>query len=184
MAQVKVLVEGYTSEEAAGRTCPTVTLVRDGAVNIIVDPGIVKSQDVILGTLAKEGLRPQDIGVVFITHSHMDHYRNMGMFPKARALDYWGWWESDAWSRPAGKVSRDVRTMKTPGHSFDGMTLVVKTKEGTVAICGDVFWKEGFPKKDKYATDERALAQSRKLVLSSADFVVPGHGKMFCTGRA
>ena len=113
----------------------------------------------------------------------MDHCRNIGMFPVARVLDFWGWWEGDVWKKSDGKVTKDISMIKTPGHSFDGMTFMVKTKEGTVAICGDVFWKEGFPKKDRFATDDAKLAQSRKKVMESADFVIPGHGKMFATGR-
>ena len=128
-------------------------------------------------------MRADDVDIIFITHSHMDHYRNIGMFTKAKALDYWGWWTGDVWNECSGKVSEDISIIKTPGHSYDGMTMIVETSKGTVAICGDVFWKEGLPKKDPYASDLKTLAGSRKLVMQSADFVIPGHGKMFRTNR-
>jgi len=43
MAEVKVLIEGYTSAEAVGasgeeKTCPTITLVKDKGVVMVVDP--------------------------------------------------------------------------------------------------------------------------------------------------
>ncbi|MBU4143012.1 MBL fold metallo-hydrolase, partial [Patescibacteria group bacterium] len=68
---------------------------------------------------------------------------------------------------------------KTPGHSYDGLTLLVKTSEGVVAICGDVFWKKNSPEDDAYATDKEKLKESRKTVLASADWVIPGHAGMF-----
>jgi glyoxylase-like metal-dependent hydrolase (beta-lactamase superfamily II) len=184
MAQVKVLVEGYTSGDTGGRSCSTVVLVRDGDLNLVADPGTLPCQEKLLSALAKEGLAPQDIGIVFITHSHMDHYRNIGMFPSARALDYWGWWQGDLWKKCGGRISKNLMMIKTPGHSYDGMTLLAETNEGIVAICGDVFWKERFPRKDKYASDEKALAESRRLVLRSADVVIPGHGKMFSVKKS
>ncbi len=183
MAYVKILCEGYTVDEEGGGSCSTIVLVKDGDTNIVIDPGTAKSRDVITKALEGNGLTADDIGIVFITHSHMDHYRNIGMFPRAKALDYWGWWTGDVWNECDGKVTEDIRIIRTPGHSYDGMTMLVETENGTVAICGDVFWKEGLPKEDHYASDGKALARSRKLVMQSADFVIPGHGSMFPAKR-
>ena len=179
MAEVKILVEGYLSAETEGRSCSTIVLIKDKNMNMIVDPGSLPDQSLIAERLKKEGLTVNDINIVFITHSHMDHYRNIGMFPKAKALDYWGWRDGDVWSECDGKISEDIRMIKTPGHSYDSSTLLVKTKQGLVAICGDVFWKKDFPKDDPYASDKQKLKQSRKKVLEMADWVIPGHGKMF-----
>jgi len=179
MAEIKVLIEGYTSSETKGHSCSTVVLVRDKGINMVVDPGTLPRQEILVKKLEEEGLNVNDINVVFITHSHMDHYKNIGMFPKAKALDYWGWWEGDVWKECSGKVTDSIRIIKTPGHNYDGVTLLVKTDKGTVAICGDVIWKENQPEKDKYATDMEALKESRKKVRELADWIVPGHGKMF-----
>lgn len=73
----------------------------------------------------------------------------------------------------------DIKIIKTPGHSYDGITLFVKTGRGVIAICGDVFWKENSPKNDPYASDKEKLQESRKRVLEMADYIIPGHGKMF-----
>lgn len=95
MAEVKILIEGYASADSGGHSCSTVTLVQDNGFNIIVDPGTLPNQTVLTDKLEEVGLSIDDINVVFITHSHMDHYRNIGMFPKAKVLDCWGWWEGD-----------------------------------------------------------------------------------------
>lgn len=180
MTEVKVLLTGYTSGETGeGRSCSTITLVKDHGITMIVDPGTSESQQVIIDKLKAEGVGLKDVNVVFITHSHMDHYRNIGMFPDAKALDYWGWWTNDVWEDCDGNVTDDIKIIKTPGHNYDGVTLLVKTKQGTIAICGDVFWKEGEPKDDPYATDKKKLEESRKMVLEMADYIIPGHGKMF-----
>ncbi len=186
MAEVNILLEGYTSGDGGdddSRSCSTVTLVRDNDIVMIVDPGTLKDRKLLTDALAKEGLSADDVNVVFLTHSHMDHFRNIGMFPDAKALDHWGWWSGDEWSECNGKVTEDIEILKTPGHSGGSVTLLVKTPKGTVAICGDVLWKENYPEKDPYATNPEKLKKSRKLVLEKADFVIPGHGPMFRTKR-
>ena len=179
MAEAKILIEGYTSGDTGGHSCSTIVLVGDGDLKIIVDPGTVPNQDLIKNKLKEEGLTVSDINVVFITHSHMDHYRNIGMFPKAKTLDFWGWWEGDVWKEASENITKNIKVIKTPGHSHDSITLLVKTRKGNVAICGDVFWKENFPKDDPYASDKEKLKESRKKVLEMADYIIPGHGKMF-----
>ena len=61
--------------------------------------------------------------------------------------------------------------------------MLVKTEQGIIAIVGDVFWKKDFPEKDPYATDKEKLKKSRALVLAKADFIIPGHGKMYETEK-
>ncbi|MAF14057.1 MAG: MBL fold hydrolase, partial [Parcubacteria group bacterium] len=146
---------------------------------IIVDPGTLADPQILVDKLKEEGLTVDDINIVYITHSHMDHYRNIGMFPKAKTLDYWGWWEEDVYHDYQGGVTDNIELIKTPGHSYDSTTLLVKTSQGLVAICGDVFWKEDSPKDDPFASDKEMLAESRKKVLELADYVVPGHGDIY-----
>lgn len=180
MAEVKILVKGYVSADTRGRACSTVVLVRDGKIKMVIDPGTVRNPQELVKKLKNEKLSPADVNWVCITHSHMDHYRNIGMFPKAKTLDYWGVWEADnSWKLKGGRLTENIRVIKTPGHSYDGITLLVKTSEGVVAVCGDVFWKENFPKKDKYATDAKKLGESRARVLKEADFIIPGHGGIY-----
>ena len=183
MAEVKILVQGYASDDGPeAKACSTITLVKDKDVVMVVDPGTVESQEVIETALEKEGLIAEDINWVCITHSHIDHYRNIGMFKKAKALEYFGIWDKDndaqEWSE---QFTNDIRIKKTPGHSYDSITLFVTTPNGVIAICGDVFWKKNYPEIDPYASDPEELENSRRKVLEMADFVVPGHGEMFKT---
>ena len=88
MTEVKILVPGYTTADSAAegeeKSCATITLVQDKNIVMVCDPGILDSQQILIDALAKEGLTINDVNYVFITHSHIDHYRNIGMFPNAK----------------------------------------------------------------------------------------------------
>ena len=77
------------------------------------------------------------------------------------------------------QFTEDIKIIKTPGHSYDALSLLVKTDQGIVAIVGDVFWKENSPEQDPYATNPEQLEQSRQQVLNIADYIIPGHGPMY-----
>ena len=183
MAEVKVLIPGYTTadslEKGEEKTCATITLVRDKGIVMVVDPGILESQQVLVDALKKESLKVKDVNLICLTHSHIDHYRNIGMFPDAKTLEFYGIWYKntcDAWEE---QFTKDIKIIKTPGHDSTSITLLVKTNKGIVAICGDVFWKENQPDKDIYADNPRLLKESRKKVLELADYIIPGHADIF-----
>ena len=179
-AQVTILLEGYYEVKAGQEnTRPTVTLVRDGDFVMVVDPGVMESQQLLIDALAKQGLAVDDVDVVCLTHSHIDHYRNVGMFPKAKVLEYFGLWEGGRPTEWQENFSENIQIIKTPGHDYSCITLLVKTEQGVAAICGDVFWKENYPEKDPYASDVKQLEQSRALVLKMAQWIIPGHGGMY-----
>ena len=69
--------------------------------------------------------------------------------------------------------------IKTPGHNYDGLSMLVKTSKGIIAIVGDVFWSERGPNQDPYASDNAQLKKTRQEVLKLADYIIPGHGAMF-----
>jgi len=188
-AEVKILVEGYTNADTKAdsggeeKTCATISLVRDKDLIMVVDPGILESQQILIDALAKEGLDVRDVNMVCITHSHLDHYRNIGMFPEAKALDYFGVWDKGACEDWHEEFTPNIQILRTPGHDYTNITFFVKTDNGVVAICGDVFWKENYPKDDIYATDLEKLKESRKLVLEMSDWIVPGHANIYKTSK-
>jgi glyoxylase-like metal-dependent hydrolase (beta-lactamase superfamily II) len=187
LAEAKILVNGYTSADSATelgeeKTCATISLVRDGDMIMVVDPGVLESQQILIDALNKEGLTISDVNVVCITHSHIDHYLNAGMFPNAKILEFFGLWDKNTVQEWNEQFSPNVKILKTPGHDYTSITVFAKTKEGIVAICGDVFWKENFPKNpedDIYASDHERLKESRRKVLELADWVIPGHSGIY-----
>jgi glyoxylase-like metal-dependent hydrolase (beta-lactamase superfamily II) len=180
MATVQILVEGFVSGDSGeGKTCPSITLVKDQGINLVVDPGVLDSQEILVQALAQAGLKVSDINYVFITHSHLDHYRNIGMFAQAKTVEYFGLWDKGFCDDLPSQLSEDIKIIKTQGHNYDALSLLVKTDSGLVAIVGDVFWQQGRPLTDPYATDLKKLEQSRHEVLRAADFIIPGHGPMY-----
>lgn len=184
MTKVEILLPGYYFPQGAGaRVCATVTLIQDNGLNIVADPGTLPEPGLLVRELDKRGFSPGDIDLVFITHAHTDHFRNAGLFPRARLLDFWGLWAGDQWQAEGIDLGQNIEILPTPGHSSDSLTLLVKTDTGRVAVCGDVFWAQDFPENDPFADNKRLLLKSRKKVLAAADFIIPGHGTLFSTGR-
>lgn len=94
-------------------------------------------------------------------------------------LSFFGVWQGNTVEDTPDKLTENIKIIKTPGHDYTSLSLVVKTEQGIVAICGDVFWKENYPEIDPYAQNQHRLNYSRESILLLADFVIPGHGPMF-----
>lgn len=183
MTKVKVLIEGYVKDKDT-KVVPTTTLIQDGKVNIVVDPGMGKNKkEVLEKALRKEGLKFEDIDIVFCTHYHLDHTQYIGLFPKAKLIDSLYIYDGNNWLDHQGegfKLSPNVSTIHTPGHTPEHASLVVKLKKKVVVIAGDLWWHSDLtPKVDPMAWNQKKLEKSRKKILKIANFIIPGHGKMF-----
>jgi len=186
MAKVKVLIESYAKETKGGwLATSTTTLIKDGGKNILVDPGI--NRKLLLKKLKEEGLKTEDIDIVFLTHYHPDHTFLAAIFEKALILDGDTIYEDDKEIGYKEKIpGTNLRVIPTPGHAHEHCSLVVPTNEGKIVVAGDVFWwqdqgKQAVDsnKKDPFTKDRKALLESRKKLLKIADYIIPGHGKMF-----
>lgn len=190
MTKVKVLIEGYAKQIKGGwLASSTTTLVQQNGLNLIVDPGCNRVR--LVESLAKNGLMTSDINYVLLTHGHTDHALLAGMFENARALNDSEIYEGEKQVEHGGKVpGMDLEIVETPGHSGDSCSLIVKSQEGTIVVAGDVFWwKDAENKdysfealldhKDVYVEEYTILRTSRKRILEIADYIIPGHGKMF-----
>jgi glyoxylase-like metal-dependent hydrolase (beta-lactamase superfamily II) len=181
-ATVHVLQPGYAREEDDGEHVgSTVTLIRDGAVNIIVDPGLVASRAALLAALAGHGVAPDSVTDVVFSHHHPDHTVNAALFPAARIHDHWAIYDGDLWiSRAAdgAELSGSVRLIATPGHTPEDITTLAATADG-VHACTHAWWAAGGPAVDPYAPDPAVLAASRARILAVASVIIPGHGPAF-----
>ena len=181
-AQLDVLTVGYVGERVAG----TVTLVRDGDVTIVVDPGMVASRDLILTPLRQLGVEPDAVTDVVFSHHHPDHTLNAALFAHAKYHDFWAIYQDDVWTdrrvvdHPDGwHLSPSVRLLATPGHSAQDISTLVGTADGLV-VCTHVWWTERGPAVDRRAESQDALHESRAKVLGlKPALVVPGHGEPF-----
>ncbi len=190
MAEIKILIEGYAREKSGvWYASPATVLINDNGLNILVDPGANKK--LLLEALEKEGLKPENIDIVFLTHYHLDHILNIRLFPDKDIYDGNTINSDDKIVEYSGNIpNTNVQVIPTPGHAHEHCSLLVGTKKGKIVIAGDVFWwkddetqktdKESLMKhKDPYVKDKEALTESRKKLLEIADYIIPGHGKMF-----
>ncbi|KKQ94785.1 MAG: Metallo-beta-lactamase [candidate division CPR2 bacterium GW2011_GWC1_39_9] len=186
MAQVDILIKGYNQEvsEELHKYASTTTLVRSGEFNIVVDPGTHKSTDLYVQALRDFDLTPDDITQVFTTHEHLDHTRDIPFFKNATVIDGVGFHKADEHRFDESEeleIAPGVKRIATPGHGQEDQhaSLLVETDGGVICIAGDVWWNEDFtPVEDPYASDQKALEESRKKILELADYIIPGHGGM------
>ncbi len=86
-------------------------------------------------------------------------------------------------------LGNDIEIIDTPGHVLEHLALLVNTPKGKVAIAGDViWWIEGEQQVFKMNQPDHSQAKgmnmakliaSRKKLIKNADYIIPGHGKMF-----
>lgn len=179
---VKIIKPGYFKWIRKNRckTGSNVVLIRDNGKNILVDTGSPGEDKKIIAALKKEKLKPNDIDIVIITHPHADHIGNNFLFKKALFIDSLGEFRGDEFllAKAERELTKNVRIIKTPGHALEDISIIVKTEEGIVAIIGDVFWRSGDNKLIQIESKKKLVA-SRKKILKIADWLIPGHGKMF-----
>ena len=184
-ARVHILQDGYAREEEAGdRVGSTVTLITDGDVVVIVDPGMVASRQALLAALAAQDIAPGAVTDVVFSHHHPDHTINAALFPAARIHDFWAVYDGDLWvSRDAEgtELSPSIRLLATPGHTEQDISTVASTPGGVV-VCTHAWWTQDGPADDPFSPDQAMLARSRQRILDIATLIVPGHGPSFRPG--
>ena len=191
MAKVKVLIEGYAKElEKEWIASSTTCLVTAENKKIITDPGC--NREKLLTALNKEGLTTDDIDYVFLSHCHLDHILLAGIFQKAKFITFDSnlMYDKDIMLEFDKRIlGKDVEIIETPGHVLEHLSLLVNTPNGKIAIAGDVIWwsereKQVFDINQKDHSQAKGmnmerLTESRKKLLEIADYIIPGHGKMF-----
>lgn len=191
MNTIDILIEGYAKITSNGwdASGTTTLIVTDSGKKIIADPGA--NRDLLFEALKKRSIVPEDIDIIFITHHHLDHAMNVGLFPHAKVIDEEAiYTQSVAVEGVKMLPDTDITVIATPGHEYAHAILVVPTKDGTVVVAGDTFWWTAteeqvvnMEKPDDFAQNLEELVASRKIVLDLADVVIPGHGKLFVNKR-
>lgn len=191
MDKFKILIEGYARmEDGEVFASPTSILVYSNEKKVLIDPGANK--DLLLKALESEGLKPEDIDIVFLTHYHPDHFLNIRLFPDKPIYDYETIFVGDRETFFKGNIpGTNIESIQTPGHAYEHSSPIIKTEEGVYVVAMDVFWwMDGEQKEeyeynelvnleDPYAKDMETLKESRTKVLEIADWIIPGHGKVF-----
>jgi glyoxylase-like metal-dependent hydrolase (beta-lactamase superfamily II) len=177
MAQLDVIFDGYAG---ARGVAGTVSLVRDGDLVAIVDPGMVPSREAILGPLAELGIEPHDVTDVILSHHHPDHTVNIALFPEINVHDHWATYRNDQWDSRAAEglqLSPGVRLLETPGHTPQDITTLVEIASGIAALTH--LWLYEAAPVSGLDVDPALVEEHRARVLETASIIVPGHGPMY-----
>lgn len=200
MQSYHILVEGYArpGDDGTFLASSTSTLIIDDKKKILVDPGTNK--DKLLRSLHSLSMEPSDIEIIYLSHYHPDHFYNINLFPEAELCDLEMVWSGDKeiFHSLNQNIEDDliipgtkIKILKTPGHSPEHSSLLIETEDqGKVCIAQDLFWWEDgeqkndsikslLEKEDPFASDPEALKISRQKVLQLADWIIPGHGRLF-----
>ncbi len=188
-AKVKVLLIGYFKWLGMGKdkfkASSTVTLIQDNGVNILVDTGNQEVAKKLIAALKKQGLEPKDIDYVILTHHHFDHTANKHLFENAIITDWLTSYKKnkfivdfDIINKGKNIITPNVYIKSTPGHALDEGSVIVNSKEGKIAIAGDLFFNDQ-SKRNIFIHDKKDFERSRKEILKLADYIIPGHGGMF-----
>jgi glyoxylase-like metal-dependent hydrolase (beta-lactamase superfamily II) len=192
-----VLVEGYVKAIAGRQLIPgvaadgarhvagTITLIQDEHAIVVADPGMVTDKALILEGLTTAGVAPEDVTHIFISHHHPDHTVNIALFPNAEVVDFWASYRGDLWRDHAAEydIVPGITVLCTPGHTEEDASLVVRADDG-IYVLTHLWWLEDMsPEIDPLAWDQAKLEGSRQRVLAIADWIIPGHGRMFRNPR-
>ncbi len=146
--------------------------------------------------LALLGVRPRDIDLIVLTHTHIDHIGGLEFFPDTpvllhaneRALprplyfdrdSVYEWPAVRAWSTVDGdsELEPGLRLCYSPGHSIGHMSaLLMLPCTGAVLLTGDAIdrpalFHEGFAN----ATAQRSAERLREIARAANAFVIYGH---------
>lgn len=190
MAKVKVLITGYADwiDALRQKACGTVTLIQ-GNRNCIVDTGNVGDENKIVKLLSREGLKPGDIKYVINTHGDIDHVGCNMLFKTATFISGQDVYNGDIFSPLTDnyEIEEDIHIINTPGHSIEDISVLVKTPKGLIAVTGDLFENETDTRDQSwkvFSKYPKHQIKSREMVFKIADFIIPGHGKMFRNKRS
>jgi len=183
MAELFILQEGYFYwDDEVLNADSTIVLVKSDK-NIIIETGGRGTEKLIAEKLAEHGLTFEDISLVINTHNHPDHVWNNYLFKNADIFEAGVVYKPDGTFRVPKNLdlAKDIEIMKTPGHTPEDFTVLVTTEKGVYAVTGDLIMSQKALESADFSFSHDAEKQKefQKKVLERADFIVPGHGKVF-----
>jgi glyoxylase-like metal-dependent hydrolase (beta-lactamase superfamily II) len=181
VARLDVVFAGYGTEAGVAGT---VSLLRDGDVTVIVDPGMVPARSSILDPLAALGVAPEQVTDVILSHHHPDHTVNIALFPDVTIHDHWATYHNDQWNPRAAEgmqISPGIRLLETPGHTPQDITTLVETDDGVAALTH--LWVYEGSAGSSLDVDPGLVGRHRARILEVAALIVPGHGAPFRVRR-
>lgn len=193
------------------RAKATCSLVRFSGKTLIFDTLGPWEEEELKASLQLHKIMPSDIDYLVCSHSHPDHVGNLNLFKKAKLhvvgisvyegeeyhLDKFNESGSSEYVISDDKkinfttyeglqLDNHVAVVPTFGHTQECVSLIVKDGEkGTIVLAGDLFeCKEDTTNEVLWTSNSHNIdlqRANRSYIYNKADYIVPGHGKMFKT---
>ena len=194
----------YIWRNAQANNCNTF-IIRAGKTTCLIDPGLNVFLPQLFGLMRQDGLQPEEIGMVILTHCHPDHMEGGVEFQKmgARIGIHQ---EDDKYIKEIGPslasslgmkmpdISVDfffqegelfiggerVQVLHTPGHSPGSISLF--WEEEGVLFSGDLIFSLGVGRTDFPGGEGGELKASiQRCSKLEASMLMPGHGEAITT---
>jgi glyoxylase-like metal-dependent hydrolase (beta-lactamase superfamily II) len=190
-AELRVLKDGsiFRNEQGAILDASSaVVLVLAPDLRLVVDTGLPRDATAVLSALVHEGLRPDDVDMVFNTHNHGDHTGCNDRFGRAVVVLHELEGEPPVVRNRVrhidgpSELAPGVQAIETPGHTRGHMSVVVEARGGPWVVAGDALptldnLRMWVPPGVHY--DRELALRSLGRIASLGRWVVPGHGAPF-----
>lgn len=190
----------YLWDDPRANNCNTIVI--DGQVPLLIDPGHSFYLERLFARMKADGLEPEKIKCVMATHAHPDHVEGVKAFEKPSVrigmpkeeesfIDEIGrpMFQQHGLDAPDFRVDfyvgegaltigkHEFETFLAPGHS--PASLCIYWPRHRVLIAGDVIFAQGVGRSDFPGGDSKKLKESvERLSRLPVDLLIPGHGPM------
>jgi hydroxyacylglutathione hydrolase len=101
--------------------------------NILIDTSSKDNGEELIHDLKEAGLKPEEINIILLTHSHWDHTGNVDLFKNAKI------YKKENIERLKDEGLTDFQVIQTPGHTKDSICFLYKD----ILFSGDTLFEDG-----------------------------------------
>jgi hydroxyacylglutathione hydrolase len=178
------------------------TYVIHGDMTVLIDPGHSRHLGKLLYQMEGDGISPEEVDLIILTHSHPDHFEGLEAFldkPVKIAMSR----EEERYLLDSGKILFEMMKQplpkfridfylregdlhlgekifniyQTPGHSPGSISI--HWPERKVLFTGDLIFYGGIGRTDFLEGNSKLLKESiERMSHLDTEILLPGHGEM------
>lgn len=131
--------------------------------NILIDTSSKENREELLRDLKELKIKPEDVNIILLTHSHYDHVGNLDLFQSAKVYDI---------NNIEKFKIQEIRVIKTPGHAQDSLCFLYKD----ILFSGDTLFHNGIGRTDLQDSEPKKMQESLgRLKRLNYKILCPGH---------
>jgi glyoxylase-like metal-dependent hydrolase (beta-lactamase superfamily II) len=221
LLQLKIVQNGtfeMTAEKGMTDNRPTCSLLESeggyilSTWNVLIDlDHPIKDSSDLINSLASQGVTPEQINVVILTHLHPDHIGHKKLFTNALfmfhteerlsfhfknnhvfKLEDDGVYElsNDGWPQYVDsapdlkKLENSIYIRHCPGHTKGSLAIFAYIDGLVYAFAGGIFLNKAYYEKWEppgMSWKQERIYEHMAFIKENADVIVPGHGEPFST---